>query len=128
MLYKLDIKPLSVNRCWRGRRFKTKDYEQYEIELMNELPDTILLPESGIPLQMYIQWGFSSAASDWDNPIKPFQDILQNKYGFNDRNVHLGLVCKHKVKKGEDYIHFRIGKLNDLKNIITITEELFNYD
>lgn len=108
-----------------GRRFKTKDYKQYEVDLMEELPDTITLPKGGTPMQMYIQWGFSSAASDWDNPIKPFQDILQKKYGFNDSNIHLGLVWKHKVKKGEDYIHFQIceKRSDDLINKLIL--ELF---
>ena len=112
MLYKLDIKPLSVNKCWMGRRFKTKDYKQYEKVLMDKLPDNIPLPESGTPLQLWLGWGFSSAASDVDNPIKPFQDILQKKYGFNDRDIFKLIVTKSKVKKGDDYIVFSIEELD----------------
>lgn len=91
-----------------GRRFKTKDYKQYEVDLMKELPDTIPLPESGTPLLVAIRWGFSSSASDIDNPIKPFQDILQKKYGFNDRDIFKLIVTKSKVDKGDDYIEFSV--------------------
>mgnify|MGYP001108467912 CR=1 FL=1 len=27
---KVNIKPLSVNKVWQGRRYKTKDYKVYE--------------------------------------------------------------------------------------------------
>jgi len=29
----INIKPLSVNDCWQGRRFKTKEYKAYEKEM-----------------------------------------------------------------------------------------------
>ena len=29
----IEIKPLSVNTAWKGRRFKTDAYKAYEIEL-----------------------------------------------------------------------------------------------
>ena len=47
-------------------------------------------------------------AMDFDNPIKPFVDILQKKYGFNDRDVY-ELNVKKEV--GEDGIDFNIYQL-----------------
>ena len=94
------IKPLSVNQCWQGKRFKTPKYKTYEQELLDSLPN-LKLPEP--PYSIYFEFGFSNAASDWDNPIKPLQDVLQKKYGFNDKDIFQALVIKTKVKKGEEY-------------------------
>ena len=102
---KIDIKPLSVNDAWQGRRFKTPEYKKYERDLL------LLLPKIEVPngkLQIYLEWGFSSSGSDWDNPIKPFVDVLQKKLNFNDNRIELAHVSKKKVKKGEEYIKFNI--------------------
>lgn len=104
----LKIKPLSVNGCWQGRRFKTPKYKKYEKDVMAMLPD-IVIPATD--LKLTIEWGFSSAASDIDNPLKPFIDILQKKYGFNDSKVHELHVKKKKCKKGAEYILFSIVEL-----------------
>ncbi len=105
----VNIKPLSVNQCWKGRRFKTPIYKKYEKELL------LLLPKLDIPegkLEITITFGFSSKASDWDNPIKPFQDILQKRYGFNDSRVYKATVTKEIVKKGKEFIEFDIKKID----------------
>jgi len=104
---RLDIKPLSVNDAWRGRRFKTDKYKSYERDIL------ILLSPMEIPegnLELYLKWGFSSTGSDWDNPIKPFQDCLQKKYDFNDNRVVRAITEKVKVKKGDEFIEFEIKK------------------
>jgi len=106
---KVYIKPLSVNTAWMGRRFKSKKYKEYEQALLPLLPD--LEPIEGW-LKIHIVFGFSNhGASDWDNPIKPFQDILQQKYAwFNDNKVTEASVTKRQVKKGEEYIEFSIER------------------
>ena len=104
--YGIKIKPLSVNDAWKGKRFKTDGYKKYERDLLLMLPPKLVIPDG--ELSIYLEWGFSSAASDWDNPIKPFQDILQKKYGFNDNRVFEARVKKKKVKKGSEYIIFNI--------------------
>jgi len=48
---------------------------------------------------------------DWDNGIKPFVDILQKKYGFNDNKIFKGVVEKKIVGKGEEFISFDLKKL-----------------
>jgi Holliday junction resolvase RusA-like endonuclease len=98
-----EIKPLSVNDAWKGRRFKTDSYKNYEKELLLILPD-IDIPDGD--LAIFLQFGFSSSGSDWDNPIKPFVDVLQKKYGFNDSRIHMAVVNKVKVKKGKEYIRW----------------------
>ncbi|PHR55963.1 MAG: hypothetical protein COA43_14695 [Robiginitomaculum sp.] len=101
----LDIKPLSVNDAWKGRRFKTDKYKAYERDIL-KLLRPMKIPEG--PLELYLKWGFSSAGSDWDNPIKPFQDCLQKKYNFNDNRVIRAVTEKVKVRKGAEFIEFEI--------------------
>ena len=110
MIY-LEIKPLSVNECWQGKRFKTKAYLKYEKDLLLILPK-IKMPEP--PFEIYFEFGFSNIMSDWDNPVKPLQDILQKKYGFNDKDIIKAVVVKKKVKKGEDYFKISIQHLEVL--------------
>ncbi len=81
----IKIKPLSVNQAWQGRRFKTPKYKAYEKELL------FLLPKLSVPktkLRIEIHVCFRNKLSDIDNVIKPFLDILQKKYKFNDRDIY----------------------------------------
>jgi hypothetical protein len=45
------------------------------------LPNKIDIPEGR--LEVTFEFGMSMA-SDYDNPVKIFQDVLSKKYGFND--------------------------------------------
>ena len=101
----IPIKPLSVNQCWQGKRFKTKEYERYEKDVMALLV-AIKLPHP--PYCVHYEFGFSNSMADIDNPVKPVQDILQKRYGFNDRDIYEMVVVKEIVKKGDEYIRFAI--------------------
>lgn len=107
MLINLDVKPLSVNQCWQGRRFKTKAYKQYEKALLLLLPDIEFTYQGNIEIN--IVFGFSSKTADIDNPLKPVLDILQKKYGFNDRSVYRLMVEKVITKKKEEFINIQIS-------------------
>ena len=101
---RIPIKPLSVNACWQGVRYKTPAYKTYERDLLlllrpMEIPDG--------PLEIRIEWGMS-AASDVDNPGKPFLDILQKRYGFNDNRVERLVLVKERVRRGLEYVDFAI--------------------
>lgn len=104
----IKIKPLSVNEVWQGKRFKTRKYSKYEKDMLHLLPN-IKLPDS--PLKIEITWGFSSSLADIDNPCKPFLDILQKKYNFDDRDIYELIQKKEIVKKGNEFIEFNIIKL-----------------
>lgn len=105
-----QIKPLSVNDAWKGRRFKTEEYKAYEKQLLLTLPRLKIPPP---PYQIYFEFGFSSCASDWDNPIKPLQDILCTKYGFKDKDIYDAIIRKRIVAKGEDYFFVEIKTLSE---------------
>lgn len=102
---KINIQPLSVNNCWQGRRFKTKEYKQYEKDLLLILPKQKI---SDAPFKITIEFGFSSKLADIDNPLKPFLDILQKKYNINDREVYELNVKKSITTKGSEYIKYSI--------------------
>ena len=104
---KLNIKPLSVNEAWQGRRFKTDKYKKYESDILLLLPNTLKIPTQNI--RLFIEFGFSNNASDIDNCLKPFLDCLQKKYGFNDKLINELNVRKIKVSKGYEHIIFEIS-------------------
>jgi Holliday junction resolvase RusA-like endonuclease len=105
------IKPLSVNECWQGRRFKTDKYKKYENDVLFLLPK-ISLPSP--PYTLELTFGLSSVLSDIDNPVKPFVDIMQKKYLFNDKEIHQAVIKKELVKKGKEYIAFEIKHYNKI--------------
>jgi Holliday junction resolvase RusA-like endonuclease len=106
---KILIKPLSVNKAFQGRRFKTNDYKLYEKELSYLLPKRTIDKTS--KLQLIIEVGYANKMSDIDNFVKPFQDVLQKKYNFNDHQIYRLNVHKVIVKKGEEYINFELINL-----------------
>ena len=107
---RIDIKPMSVNEAWQGRRFKTPKYKSYERDVL-KLLRPMNIPEGDLVIDL--EWGVSNMTSDWDNPIKPFQDILQKKYGFDDKHIVEARVKKVKVKKGSEYIEFEIKEISN---------------
>ena len=108
MTIQIHRKPLSVNACWQGKRFKTPLYKEYEKEILELLPDKYDIPEGD--LQVRYEFGLNTMA-DWDNPVKPLQDILQKKYDFDDRRIMKAEVIKKVVKKGDGYFNFEIRGL-----------------
>lgn len=102
---RIDYKPLSVNECWKGQRFKTDKYKKYENDIL------FLLPRQALPQAPYaiiITFGVSNLGADIDNPVKPFIDILQKKYDFNDRDIFEMHVYKQKTDNGKEFINFVI--------------------
>lgn len=106
---RINIKPLSVNQAWQGKRFKTPKYKSYEKAVLLSLPK-LEVPEGKLSLRL--AFGLSSKNADIDNPVKCFVDCLQKKYGFNDRNIYYMTIQKFDVDKGDEYIDFSIEKFN----------------
>lgn len=107
-MHKLNIKPLSINCAFQGRRFKTQKYKRYISDMM------AILPKIKVPLgklKLSVTWGFSSKGSDIDNCLKCFIDCLQCKYDFNDNMIYELSIKKAHVKKGCDFIEWYIEGL-----------------
>ena len=64
-----------------------------------------------MPIELSLVVGLSNMASDIDNIVKPFVDVLQKKYGFNDKYIFRLIVEKKLVTKGTEFIEFHIKKL-----------------
>lgn len=107
----IKIKPLSLNSAYRGRRFKTKELENYKTSLSYLLPK--LKIKNGKLSVKYI-FGVSSKGADGDNLIKCFQDTIAEKYRFNDNKIYKWDVEKIDVKKGQEYIEFEISSYPQL--------------
>ena len=106
-MIKIDIKPLSVNCAWQGRRYKTKKYREYENSLL------FLMPRFKVAkgkLKVSFVFGISDK-SDLDNPIKCLIDIMQVKYNFDDKDILILNVEKVIVKTGREFIEYNIENL-----------------
>ena len=104
-MHQINIKPLSVNLAWQGKRYKTIEYKVYERMIMYDLPK-LEIPEGNLRLEL--EFGLSNANADLDNPVKPFLDILQKKYGFNDSRIYEATIRKKIVPKTKEYTRFLI--------------------
>jgi Holliday junction resolvase RusA-like endonuclease len=107
-MIKLNIKPLSINEAFKGKRFRTPKYNNYEKKMLLILPKNIgKIPDQ---IEINITFGFSNKSSDIDNGVKPFLDILQKKYRFNDSQIYRLNIHKVLTGKGLDFIEFEIKK------------------
>lgn len=105
MKQRVKIKPLSVNKAWQGRRFKTKMYRDFETLLLLHLtPFSVDYKH----IELHFTFGFSTDAADLSNPVKLIEDILQKKYRFNDNKVTKIVAEKELTDKGKEFIEFEI--------------------
>jgi Holliday junction resolvase RusA-like endonuclease len=105
---RVNIKPLSVNEAFQGRRFRTQKYKQYEKDLLMLLRN-MHIPDGKLCIKYIV--GYSNSQADIDNFLKSFTDILQKRYGFNDKMIYRLEVDKEITKKGEEFIDFEIKQL-----------------
>ncbi len=111
MVFKIDIKALSVNDAWQGRRFKTPDYKRYENDVALLLRGVQRAPEGKLQVT-YRFFMKNHKMADNDNPVKPLQDILV-KCGVlkDDRYIYRTII--EKVPSERDYIEVEIEPFLD---------------
>jgi Holliday junction resolvase RusA-like endonuclease len=102
---KINIKALSVNSCYQGKRFKNQVHKDYVREVLSQLPIKFI---GRPPYKLILEFGLSSKLQDLDNCIKVFQDCLVKKYNFDDRYIYEIQATKFIVDKGNEYIKFDI--------------------
>lgn len=100
-----NLKPMSVNEAWQGKKTKSVKYRKYEAQLLRSLPD-IEIPDGLLEVRLVVY--YSSKLSDLDNAAKPFIDCLCKRYGFDDRYIYRIRMTKVIVPKGRENIQFRI--------------------
>ena len=109
MKLELKAKPISVNQVWQGRRFKTKLYKDYEIEiswLLKKYRGQIR-GEIEIHYTFYIK---NYSRTDCDNLVKPIQDILV-KNGIIEDDRKIIYFSAEKIKSNIEKIEIEIYKI-----------------
>lgn len=107
-MHRINLKPVSVNECFTGRRFKTDLYKRY-IDSIGFMAPKIKMPEP--PFQIHLKFGFSNEASDFDNCVKTTIDSLAKKYGFNDKLIRRAIIDIEIVPVKKEYFEFEITTL-----------------
>ena len=108
----IAIKPISVNDCFQGRRFKTKEFKEWQKSVIDELWLTARLTRAEVPakwekielhLRFYLKYPL---LSDTDNYEKPLIDCLkQSGWIKDDRYIFKIIAEKFQSKKeGFDFI------------------------
>lgn len=98
--FTIFIQPLSVNRAWCGRRFKTKEYKRWQEEFLILIKGQKIKRIEG-EVEMYIEWGSKNVKrSDIDNPVKLILDrIVEAGVIRDDRDIWKLVVIKKKAEK-----------------------------
>lgn len=99
----IQLKPLSVNDAWQGKRFKTPEYKKYE-QVMGFLlyKDRVPEPITG-KLEVWYRFYLKNCAnSDFDNPLKPLNDVLvKNGIIKDDRYIYKAHIEKIPCSDGD---------------------------
>lgn len=103
-MIEIKIKPISINACWQGRRFKTKKYSSWREEFGYLVRGD--WNKFSRPTQVRMEFYISNfAQSDVDNMIKPTLDALQECGIIADDKYIVELYAKKfKVAKGKEKI------------------------
>ena len=95
---KVNIKPISVNAAFQGRRFKTKECKAYERALWYSLPR-----RGTVRGEVEVWFDFflvNYARTDISNLVKVTEDIIvKKKFIEDDRKITKMHLTKHKADK-----------------------------
>lgn len=107
----VEIPPLSINKAWQGRRYKTPFYNDWLRDGLITLPrsDKILGP-----VEVFLTFGMRfPKKADVDNPIKCCLDLLV-KRGYLDDDVQVQALHAYKEKTDKEYIKIKILELTQI--------------
>lgn len=110
-MVKIELTPISVNKAFQGRRFKTRDCKDFEEDFMAIAPKRKMIKGNvEIEYKFYLK---NHSRTDYDNCIKITQDLLV-KCGYieDDRKIYKATIYKIPSKK--DFIEIKIKKGGDL--------------
>lgn len=113
--FRVNIRPLSVNEGYTGRRWKTEEHRVWHKSVLFLLPSKLQVPPP--PYEIYLKFGFSSEKSDFDNCIKFFVDTIAEKYKFNDKKIRRAVIDIEIVDKRKEFVEFSLNTINEIRNI-----------
>jgi len=104
----IKVPPLSVNKAWQGRRFKTQEYKKWEENALLTMPHYPKIKgQVLVELHFYMRY---PKKGDIDNPIKPALDLLTKKKWIEDDRLIYSLIVQKEQSK-EERIEVEIIKL-----------------
>lgn len=103
MKIELKVNPLSNNKAWKGRRFKSSLYTQFEKDVVK------MLPPSNDPVdktEMFVHYVYhikNYGMTDTANMEKVLTDMLVKRgYLLDDRYIRAIYQRKERLKAGEN--------------------------
>lgn len=104
----VELPPLSVNKAWQGRRYKTKEYNNWLKDGLRLLPKReMIIEDVEVCLTFYMR---NSARADVDNPIKTCLDLLV-KRGYLKDDVQVQSLYVYKEKSQKERIKIEIREI-----------------
>lgn len=108
MNIKLEVSPISVNKSWKGRKFKTDLYKSFEYDVARMLP---FVNESLGKQEVFVKYVFyinNYGNADTFNMEKTLSDMLVKRgYITDDRYIRAGYVRKERTD-GPEWIDITI--------------------
>lgn len=104
----LKFKPLSVNKAWQGKRFKTPEYKSYENVLLTLIKIQKPIKVSGLVEVYYKFYIKEFSRSDVGNFEKPLTDIIV-KAGLIDDDRYIVKTTLEKFKSDNNYIEIYVS-------------------
>ena len=94
----IPVKPLSINKAFQGRRFKTKDYNDFTRDVCYTLPvaKKTITKECSIDYTFYVS---NYKMVDVDNCIKTCQDLIVLLNYLKDDRLIVELCARKKSAK-----------------------------
>ena len=105
----IKIKPISINDCFQGRRFKNNEFKKWQKAVIKEMWFGRQMGGWGkrlveVAFRFYLKRPFNS---DADNFLKPAQDCLV-KAGILKYDRYVMKVSSEKIKSEEEGFDFII--------------------
>ena len=111
-MIEIPIKPLTANRMWKGRRFKSTEYKTFQTAMVALLNRSgLVIPDGRLTFE--VEAGVSGRF-DLDNVIKSTLDTIQlHDPNFNDVDVFRIVATKILKKPRDEYLAFNLTQLED---------------
>ena len=107
-MIKLDVKGMSINVAWQGKRFKTPEYRLFTKAINKALLGTRQIKESKEPFQVHYKFYLKNyKMTDVGNLEKPLTDILVKAKIIND-DRYIKKIILEKFESEQNYIEIFI--------------------
>jgi Holliday junction resolvase RusA-like endonuclease len=104
----VEVPPLSINKAWQGRRYKTPLYNDWLRHGLYTLPRSDIILGS---VEVWLTFGMRyPKKADVDNPIKCCLDLLV-KRGYLEDDVQVQSLHVTKEKAEKEYTKIKILEL-----------------